>query len=156
MSVQIRALVAELLLEYQETKRKLYREAAEEICRLQSMVDLSRIDDAIPLIVSINTIMRVTAENYRVGPTTLKSHSRKPKYVEARMTAILVCRRMTRATYTTLAEQFKRTHPAIMYLEERALEKEKTDPEYADVIYHICSKCAQETKENPMETVYGK
>ena len=156
MSIQIRALVAELLLEYQDTKRRLYLEAAEEICRLQSMVDLSRIDEAIPLITSINTIIRVTAENYRVGLTTIKAPSRKPKYVEARMTAILVCRRMTRATYFTLGEQFKRTHAAIIYLERRGLEKEKKDPNYADLIYHICGKCAQETKENPMETTYGK
>ena len=155
MSIQIRALVAELLLEYQDTKRKLYLEAAEEICRLQSMVDLSRIDDAIPLIVSINTIMRVTAENYRMGVNTIKSYNRKPKYVEARMTAVVVCRRMTRATYFTLGQQFKRTHAAIIYLEKRGLEREKRDPHYADVIYNICGKCAQETKENPMETTYG-
>lgn len=152
MGVQIRSLVAELLREYQETRRPLFREAAEEIARLQSMVDFSGTEEVIPLIVSINTIQKMTADNFRVGVIALRSASRAKRLVEARMTAVLLCRRMTRAKYITLAEQFKKTHPAILYLERKAIERERNDPAYADMVGHIASKCYRYTQDHPMET----
>lgn len=152
MGIQIRSIVAQLLQEYQDTRRRLFLDAADEIVRLQSIVDMSRIDEAIPLITSINTIIKTAGEVYRVGPTAIKSPSRLPKYVEARMSAVLACRRLTRATYTTLGKQFNRRHAAIIYLERRAEEKEKADAQYSDVVDLICRKALETTRKNPMET----
>ena len=152
MGIQIRAIVAELLLEYQDTRRSLFREAAEEIVRLQSLVDPMRIDEAIPLIVSINTIVKITAETYRVTLAQLKGKTRNPKHLKARMTAVLLCRRMTRASYPTIAEQFKKSHSGMIYLERMAIKQEAMDNDYAELIGHIASKCHKYTQEHPMET----
>lgn len=140
----INPIVSQLMVAYQDTGRPLFAEAAKEITRLQGLIPPENIDEAFRYVIPISVIKKVACDEFRLPPGLLSHRTRRKEIVEFRMVVIALCRKLTSATYKTLAKEFRRSPASLNHLDTRSVIRERVDFDYADMLARLCSKCREE------------
>ena len=80
---------------------------------------------------ALELIVRITAENYDVSVEEMLSKTNTPILVNARTTAMFLCRELTGESYQTIGDFFGgRDHSTIFSAHSKSLEKYKSDEDY--------------------------
>jgi chromosomal replication initiator protein len=125
ISSNVRDLISALntLIAYTELMGKpITLEIAQQ--RLRDTFNTSRQSN-----ISIDNIIRVVAENYKLSPNDLKGKKKSQNIVSARQLAIFIAREMTDYSTTELGQEFGgRDHTTIMHSISKIKEKLLIDP----------------------------
>jgi chromosomal replication initiation ATPase DnaA len=67
----------------------------------------------------IAMIIKTVAKMFNLSPAALKSKSRPKSLVDPRHLAMVMCRRLTKATITTIGKEFRHDHSLVSYAAKR-------------------------------------
>lgn len=87
--------------------------------------------------ITVDTIIKVTAEHFKVSPYDLKGKKRTKRFVIPRQVAMYLSREMTVYSTTEIGTDFGRDHTTVMHAIERIESLTKTDTELEKIINSI-------------------
>lgn len=85
--------------------------------------------------IAVDTVQRVVANHFGVGPDLLMAKIRTQPIARARMVAMALCVRLTGLSLKQVGAHFgKRDHTTVLHAREKVAEWEREDPEFAALL----------------------
>lgn len=85
--------------------------------------------------IAVDTVQRVVANHYGIGPDLLMAKIRTQPIARARMVAMALCVRLTGLSLKQVGAHFgKRDHTTVLHAREKVAEWENEDPEFAALL----------------------